>query len=825
MTNSYSIQQVAEFLPNCDFYLFSPEEKVKKILIDSRQYSAAGDTLFIALKSARNNGHNFINELYEKGVRNFLVSEKPNLSAYPLANFIVVEDTKFALQKIAQKHREKFNFPVIGITGSNGKTIVKEWLYQLLSPEYNIVKNPKSFNSQIGVPLSVWEMNFEHQLGIFEAGISQQNEMEALQNIIQPTISIITNIKTAHSENFLNSYEIAKEKIKLTKENSTLIYCKDYQEINDAIENSKPLHLFNWSQKTKANLIINKIEKKKNSTQIKGICNNQFIETEIPFIDDASIENAINCWCVMLYLNYENSIINERFNNLQSVAMRLQMKEGINGCSIINDYYNSDLDSLEIALHYLKNQKRNSKKTLILSDILQSVKNPEQFYTKLNGLISISGIEKLICVGPELKARNAIFETKEKLFFETTQDLLDKVLPEFFWNETILIKGSRKFEFEQIARFLEEKSHETVLEINLENLTHNVNYYKNLLEPTTKIMAMVKAFSYGSGTFEIASALQFQNISYLAVAYADEGVELRKKGIHLPIMVMNPSEDSFEALFRNNLEPEIYNFRILDSFSRALKKHFPYNKKFPIHLKINTGMNRLGFDLLEIDKLCNKINDVKQIKIASVFSHLVASDNNSFRDFTLTQIQEFETVCNQLKQEIGDEFFRHLSNTSGIKNYPQASYEMVRLGIGMYGIGNSDEEKKILLPVGRLKTTINQIRKVSKEQTVGYNRAGKLNNDSLIATLPIGYADGFSRKLGNGVGKVYINGKLAPTIGNICMDMTMIDVSEINCLEGDEVIIFGPEYPIYNLAKNLDTIPYEVLTMVSQRVKRVFIHE
>jgi len=825
MTNSYSIQQLAEFLPNCDFYFFSPEEKIKKLLIDSRQFLIANETLFIALKSNRNNGNNYINELYEKGVKNFLVSEKPNLSLYPSANFIVVEDTRIALQKIAQKHRKKFNFPVIGITGSNGKTIVKEWLYQLLSPEFNIVKSPKSFNSQIGVPLSIWEMNDEHQLGIFEAGISQPNEMELLQNIIQPTIGIITNIKTAHSENFSNSLEIAKEKTKLFKENSSVIYCKDYPEINDAIDTAKSLKLFNWSQKNKANLMLNKIEKKTNSTQIKGIYDNKFIEIEIPFIDEASIENAINCWCVMLFLNYDNSIISDRFINLQSVAMRLQMKEGINGCTIINDYYNSDLGSLEIALQYLKNQKRNSKKTLILSDILQSVKNPEQFYSKLNNLIAINGIEKLICIGPELKKRNAIFETVEKIFFETTQDFLNNILAEYFWNETILIKGSRKFEFEHIARLLEEKSHETVLEINLENLIENVNYYKNLIEPKTKIMAMVKAFSYGSGTFEIASALQFQNINYLAVAYADEGVELRKKGIHLPIMVMNPSEDSFEALFRNNLEPEIYNFRILDSFSRALKKHFPYNKKFPIHIKINTGMNRLGFDLSEIDKLCTKINDVKQIKIASVFSHLVASENNSFKDFTLQQIQDFENVCSQIKQEIGENFLRHLSNTSGIKNYPQASYEMVRLGIGMYGIGNSDDEKKSLLPVGRLKTTINQIRKVNKEQTVGYNRAGKLNKDSLIATLPIGYADGFSRKLGNGVGKVYINGKLAPTVGNICMDMTMIDVTDINCFEGDEAIIFGPEYPIYNLAKNLDTIPYEVLTMVSQRVKRVFMQE
>ena len=697
MINSYSIQQIADFLPGCDFYLFSPEEKVKKLLIDSRQFLTAKDSLFIAIKSNRNDGHRYINELYEKGIKNFLVSEKPNLSLYPFANFIVVKDTKNALQKIAKNHREKFNFPVIGVTGSNGKTIVKEWLYQLLSPEYNIVKSPKSFNSQLGVPLSIWEMNSEHQLGIFEAGISQPNEMELLQEIIQPSIGILTNIKTAHSENFSSRLDIAKEKIKLFKNNSTVIYCKDYLEINEALENNLNIKSFNWSQKGKANLMINKIDKKPNSTLIKGIFDNQFIEIEIPFIDDASIENAINCWCVLLFLNYENSILLERFNNLQSVAMRLQLKEGINGCNIINDYYNSDLDSLEIALQYLKNQKRNSKKTLILSDILQSVKNPEQFYSKLNNLIVINGIEKLICIGPELKKRNTLFETTEKIFFETTQEFLNKILPEYFWNETILIKGSRKFEFEQVARFLEEKSHETVLEINLENLIQNVNYYKNKLKPSTNIMAMVKAFSYGSGTFEIASALQFQNVNYLAVAYADEGVELRRKGIHVPIMVMNPSEDSFEALFRNNLEPEIYNFRILESFSRAVKKHFPYNKKFPIHLKINTGMNRLGFDLDELDKLCNKINDVKQLKIASVFSHLVGSENENLKEFTLQQIHDFENACTYIKKEIGDEFLRHLANTSGINNYPQANYEMVRLGIGIYGIGNSEEEKKILL--------------------------------------------------------------------------------------------------------------------------------
>jgi Alr-MurF fusion protein len=821
MSNSYSIQQLAEFLPECEFYFFSPEEKIKKILIDSRQFISATNTLFVALTSYRNNGHKYISELYEKGLKNFIVTEKPNLSLYPNGNFIVVKDSQIAIQKIAQKHREKFTIPVIGITGSNGKTIVKEWLYQLLSPEFNIVKSPKSFNSQIGVPLSVWEISEEHTLGIFEAGISQPKEMDQLQKIIQPNIGVVTNIKTAHSENFVNIQEIANEKTKLFAQTNTIIFCKDYPELNAL--NSK--ENFSWSQRGNAVLMVNKVEKKQGSTQIKGIFNNTFIEIEIPFTDDASIENAITCWCVLLYLKYDNSIINDRFSNLQSVAMRLQLKEGINSCSIINDYYNSDLDSLEIALQYLKNQKRNSKKTLILSDILQSVKNPEQFYSSLNNLIVTNGIEKLICIGPELTKRKLEFKTEEKVFYETTQEFLDKTLPEYFWNETILIKGSRKFEFEQVARFLEEKSHETVLEINLENLIHNVNYYKNLLEPNTKIMAMVKAFSYGSGTFEIASSLQFQNINYLAVAYTDEGVELRKKGIHLPIMVMNPSEDSFEALFRNNLEPEIYSFRILDSFSRALKNHFPYNKKFPIHLKINTGMNRLGFDLDEIDKLCNRINDVKQIKIASVFSHLVASDNQNLKDFTQQQIKEFDRVCTQIKNEIGDDFLRHLSNTSGIKNYSDASFEMVRLGIGMYGIGNSEEERKNLLPVGRLKTTINQIRRLKKEQTVGYNRAGILYRDSLIATLPIGYADGFSRKLGNGVGKIFINGKLAPTIGNICMDMTMVDVTEIDCNEGDEVIVFGPEYPIYDLAKNMDTIPYEVLTMISQRVKRVFLKE
>lgn len=826
MAQSYSIIKLIDLISHCESHLVSPESTIKKLLIDSRQLVNPKSTLFIALKTSRNNGHNYISELYSKGVRNFLVSEKQSSIDFPEANFLLVDNTLLALQELAKNHRKKFNIPVIGITGSNGKTIIKEWLFQLLSPDFSIVKSPKSFNSQVGVPLSIWEMDNTHQLGIFEAGISQPNEMDFLEEIIKPTIGVITNVKSAHSENFNSIQNISDEKIRLFKDVDVCIFPKDYLEISNSIKSLPAKINFTWSTKTKADLVVTKIEKlQQNSTLLKGIFKDQFLQIEIPFTDDASIENAILCWSILLYLKIENDTIALRMKNLQAVAMRLQMKSGINSCNIIHDYYNSDLGSLEIAIQYLKNQTRHLKKTLILSDVLQAKNESEILYTEISNLIKENNIDKLIGIGTNLKKFEALFDTPEKLFFLNTDEFLNQLKPEHFWNETILIKGSRNFEFEQIAKFLEEKSHETILEINLENLIQNVNYYKNLLPEKTKIMAMVKAFSYGSGTFEIASALQFHNINYLAVAYADEGIELRNKGIHLPIMVMNPSEDSFEALLRYNLEPEIYSTRIFDSFARALKKHYPFNKKFPIHIKVNTGMNRLGFDLIELENLCNKINNLKQITVQSVFSHLVASEDPEKNDFTISQIEKFEKACLIIQNEINYNFIKHLSNTSAIKNYPKANFDMVRLGIGMYGVANSEEEKKLLMPVGKLKTTINQLRKVEKNQTIGYGRSGQLYRDSIIATIPIGYADGFSRSLGNGIGKVYINGKLAPTIGNICMDMTMLDVTEINCIEGDEVIIFGPEYPIYNLAKSLNTIPYEVLTLVSQRVKRVFIKE
>ncbi len=817
----YSLQQISKFIhADC---IGHADTIIRHLLTDSRNTADASSSLFIAIKGERHNGHQYIDELYKRGVRSFLVSEKPETSKYTEAGFMVVKDTLEAFQSLCTQHRNKFNIPVIGITGSNGKTIVKEWLYQLLRNDYNICRSPKSYNSQIGVPLSVWQLNEEHSLGIFEAGISRPGEMEKLEKIIRPTIGIVTNIGSAHDEGFKNNKEKIQEKLKLFSHCERLVYCCDNEQLHEQLKNK---NAFTWSRyQQQANLFIAEVSVKPDHSIIQAIHNNTTINIRINFTDTASVENAISCWATLLLLGYDNKVIANRMLQLHAVAMRLEMKQGINNCMVINDSYNSDLASLSIALDFLNQQKQHPRKTLVLSDILQSGKSEEELYRQVAALIKTKGINTLVGIGPALSAHADLFEL-EKRFFTSTEEFLKSVYsltPLCFTNSTVLLKGARSFGFENINAVLQQKSHDTVLEINLNHLIDNINYYKSKLKPGTKLMCMVKASSYGSGSHEIAATLQYQRVDYLAVAYADEGVELRKAGITLPIMVMSPEEQAFEDILNYKLEPEIFSFRILHLFTSFLEKN--NQAAFPIHLKIDTGMHRLGFEENETEQLIRELKDNKTIQLRSVFSHLAASDNPEMDDFTKEQINLFKKISAQIDTAITGPVLKHICNSGAISRFPEAHFDMVRLGIGLYGVGVNNDEQKHLHNVSSLKTTISQLKHLQAGDTVGYSRRGKINRPSLIATVPIGYADGFSRKLGNGNGHMYIKGQKAPIIGSVCMDMCMLDVTGIDCNEGDEVIVFDSVEKLNELALKAETISYEILTSVSTRVKRVYVQE
>jgi Alr-MurF fusion protein len=825
----YSIQNIAGII-HANFTQHATETSIAELLIDSRAITNADTSLFFAIVGQRNNGHKYINELYQKGVRNFVVQAKVDVSKLHNANILEVKDTLHALQMLATHKRRQFQIPVIGITGSNGKTIIKEWLYQLLYNNNTICRSPKSYNSQVGVPLSVWQLNNDDTLGIFEAGISQKNEMQLLENIIKPTIGVFTNIGNAHNEGFENTQQKAHEKFKLFQHAECLIYCKDYENIHTEVldynaqhSTEKQLKTFCWSRKTKADLVVGKISTTNNNTHIQGIYNNSFLEIEIPFIDSASIENAIHCWCVMLHVGIEQQKIQEQMLQLTPVAMRLELKEGINNCVIVNDFYNSDINSLSIALDYL-NAQPLQKKTLIISDIFQSGMNSEELYAKVASLIKAKNIERVIGIGSAIKKHIASFATNAQSF-ENTDEFITHFKSETFHNEAILLKGSRQFQFERISQLLQQKSHETILEINLNAVLNNYIFYRSKLKPNVKVMAMVKAFSYGSGSYEVANLLQYNRVNYLAVAYADEGVELRKRGIKTPIMVMNVTADSFDKILEYNLEPEIYCKRLLTQICAWAKTKINHINQFPIHLKIDSGMHRLGFIESEIEDAMHSIKINGLLTVKSVFSHLVASDNQTHDEFTHQQINTFENCCSIISSQLNYTFEKHILNSGGITRFVDAQYDMVRLGIGLYGISNNDLEKPFLENVCTLKTIISQIKLLEMGDTVGYSRNGKISQPTKIATLPIGYADGFGRKLGNGNFAVLINNKKAKTIGNICMDMCMVDVTDIDCNEGDEAIIFGQNAPIIEYASALETISYEALTSVSERVKRVYMKE
>ncbi|HMG83460.1 MAG TPA: bifunctional UDP-N-acetylmuramoyl-tripeptide:D-alanyl-D-alanine ligase/alanine racemase [Ferruginibacter sp.] len=831
----YTISTIADILKAKSLQQ-ADDSVVEHLLLDSRKLLFPATSVFFALGGPRRNGGSFIQELYDKGVRNFVVDESfadADINKYPGATFLQVRDTLAALHALTAFHRKQFTIPVIGITGSNGKTIVKEWLYQLLQEDYTIVRSPKSYNSQIGVPLSVWQMNDQHTLAIFEAGISQPDEMQQLQKIIEPTIGVFTNIGEAHAEGFLNVRQKINEKLKLFIHSDLLIYGSDDPDVNDAVpmfaNNVRPdtFQLFSWGKNAEATLHINSIEKIATQTIIIASIKEedgqeQIIKCIIPFTDDASIENAITCICVLIQLQTPPNIIAERMLRLRPVEMRLELKQGNNNCSIINDSYSADINSLVIALNFLQQQQQHAKRTLILSDILQSGKSNNELYADIAHILEQKNIDQLIGIGPEISKHSAAFKNiKQVTFFPSTIAFKEQFYSLHFINETILLKGARVFEFEQIGHLLEQQVHQTVLEINLNAVTHNLKQYQQQLNPGVKLMAMVKAFSYGSGSFEIANLLQFHKVDYLAVAYADEGVELRKAGITLPIMVMNAEETTFDILVQHNLEPELYSFSILHAFQKYL--HQSGINNFPVHIKLDTGMHRLGFEAADIKMLCDQLQNNSIFKIQSVFTHLAASDSAEHDEFTRYQANEFKKAVSLLQQSIAYPFLQHMANTSAIHRHKDLQLDMVRLGIGLYGVDPIIQQQ--LKNVTTLKTTISQIKKVKAGESVGYSRKGVATKDSVIATVRIGYADGYPRILSNGIGKMYINGKLVPIIGNVCMDMTMLDITGVAVEEGDEVIVFGENLSVSDLAKWSQTIAYEIITGISQRVKRVYFEE
>ncbi len=799
---------------------------VSLLLTDSRRLSIPEESLFFALKTKTNDGHRYIKDLYSLKVRNFVVSDiLPEYSAMPDANFLVVKDTLRALQRLVTYHRKRFNIPVIGITGSNGKTVVKEFLYQLLRSEFNIVRSPRSYNSQIGVPLSVWEMNERHTLGIFEAGISQPDEMEYLQPIISPTIGVITSIGEAHQENFISMGQKCREKLQLFVDSDAIIYNGDDTLIADSVEASCLSHkAIIWSRTdTEAPLYIESIEKQADKTIIRCTLLGFERTYTIPFTDDASIENVIQCIAIMLYLKPTSVNDVEKFRRLEPVAMRLEVIEGINDCLLINDTYNSDINSLDIALDFQQSRKvgREMKTTLILSDILQSGTLPKSLYRKVSDLVSHRKVDRLIGIGKDLKEYEAFFPTKEKEFYTTTEEFLAQPLQQMFRNELILIKGSRRFHFERITERLVRKVHETTLEVNLDAIVHNFNFYRSRLNPDTKMVCMVKASAYGAGSYELAKTLQEHRCDYLAVAVADEGEELRKTGITIPIMVMNPEFGSFNVLFENNLEPEVYSFRLLDAIIRETERRGITS--YPIHIKVDTGMHRLGFQPGDMPAVCERLRQQSGVVARSVFSHLAGSDSSIFDDFTMEQIGKFQTAAKTLEEGLEYKVIKHILNTAGIERFPQYQMDMVRLGIGLYGVSASG--LRGLRNVSTLKTTILQIQNVPKGDSIGYGRRSYVDRDSRIAIIPIGYADGLDRHFSNREGIVLINGQRCPIIGNICMDACMVDVTDIEAHEGDTVVIFGKGLEVNELSDRLHTIPYEILTSVSPRVKRVYYRE
>ena len=789
----------------------SADAQISWLLTDSRSLCFPEETLFFALKTNRNDGHRYIEDLYRRGVRNFVVNLTPDLPKEG-ANFLVVPSPLAALQRLAERHRDEFNIPVVGITGSNGKTMVKEWLYQVLSPQMTVTRSPKSYNSQIGVPLSVWLMNEHTDVALIEAGISQPGEMAALADIIQPTIGVLTSLGAPHQENFRSMEEKCMEKLQLFHDAKVIIYNADDDLVSRCIRRSSfKGRKIGWRRE-------------------------ELLPTySLPFDDEASIECSLAVAATALYLGVKPEELRERMARLEPVAMRLEVKEGQHGCLLINDSYNSDINSLDIALDFMQRRTSDSgqRKCLVLSDIYQSGMTDEALYSEVNALCIKRSVDKLIGIGPRISAQRSTFSVPRSTFFATTEDFLNSQAFRELHDEVILVKGARPFGFDRITEQLEQKVHETILEVDLNALVNNLNYYRSFMKPETKLVCMVKADAYGAGAVEVAKTLQDHRVDYLAVAVADEGATLRRNGITQNIMIMNPEMTAFKTMFDYDLEPEVYSFRLMDALIRAAEKEGITG--YPVHIKLDTGMHRLGFDPeKDIDEVISRLKHQTAIIPRSVFSHFVGSDSDDFDNFSRLQFEKFDRASRRLQEAFDHKILRHICNSAGIEHFPERHLDMCRLGLGLYGYNPMGPISPIspigpistLSPVSTLKTTILQLRHVPKEETVGYSRKGVLTRDSVIAAIPIGYADGLSRHLGRGACYCLVNGQKAPYVGNICMDVAMIDVTGIpNVHEGDTVEIFGKNLPVTVLSDVLDTIPYEVLTAVSGRVKKVYFQD
>ena len=798
------------------------------ILTDSRSLCFPEETLFFALQTNRNDGHKYIPELYQRGVRNFVVTDVPTDRAetYPDANFLKVSNTLKALQRLAERHRDEFDIPVVGITGSNGKTMVKEWLYQLLSPEMFVTRSPRSYNSQIGVPLSVWLLDEHTQVGVFEAGISKPGEMAALRAIIRPTIAVLTNLGTAHQENFSSMEAKCREKLVLFHDARTVVYDADDAIVRRIVsETDIQGETIAWSRRDKnVAFYVSEVEKRDAMSVVSYIYKGVAGRYSLPFINAASVSNSIICAVVALQLGLSRDALDRRMRLLEPVAMRLEVKEGQHGCTLINDSYNSDINSLDIALDFMNRRPdhKGRRHTLVLSDIYQSGKASRELYKEVSDLALKRDVEKFIGIGPQLCAQAEEIQLPEKFFFHTVEQFIHSEVFRSLHNEVILLKGARKFGFDQVTELLVKKVHETILEVNLNNVVENLNHYRSFLKPTTKLVCMIKADAYGSGSVEIAKTLQDHRVDYLAVAVADEGVTLRRNGITANVMIMNPEMTAFKTMFDYDLEPEVYSFRLLEALIRAAEKEGITD--YPVHVKLDTGMHRLGFDpTADMKRLIDRLKHQNAIIPRSVFSHFVGSDSDAFDDFSARQFALFDAGSKQLQAAFSHKILRHMDNSAGIEHFPERQMDMCRLGLGLYGV--DPRTNAMLQNVSTLKTTILQMHSVKAGETVGYSRKGVIEHDSLIAAIPIGYADGLDRRLGNRRCYCLVNGKKAPYVGNICMDVAMIDVTGIDCREGDSVEIFGDHLPVTVLSDVLETIPYEVLTGVSTRVKRVYFQD
>lgn len=829
--------EITTILKGSSAQISNPGCEIDQLLTDSRHTGDLSRSLFFAIPTKRNTGCRYVLDLYQRGVRNFVVPATDVADEFlqqfqlcTTANFWHVKDVVRALQQLAAHHRSQFDIPVVGITGSNGKTIVKDWIVQMLGDTRRVVFSPRSYNSQIGVPICVWQMAPDHQLAVFEAGISQPGEMDRLREVINPTIGIFTNIGQAHDENFLTRSQKIAEKLQLFLHCQTLIYCSDHKDIHSSIvsqEAFRQVQRFTWGRGEDNDVQLLDTQVRENETNLTIRYRQQQYSFVIPFVDHASAENAMHCIAFLLFLGYGADYIAQRCAHLAPVAMRLEMKEALGDSLLVNDSYSLDLNSLTIALDYVLHERQHHNKTLILSDILQAGMSDDDLYTQVSSLVLQHGITRFIGIGSALQRHAALFASVNASFYPTTEEFIRQFDFDTFSHETILLKGARVFHFEDIAKLLQRRSHQTVMEVNLNNLVSNLNYYRSLVRPTTKLMAMVKAASYGSGKVEVANALQFNHVDYLTVAYTDEGVDLRRGGITLPIMVMNPEEESFDDIIRYRLEPDIYSFRIFESFSDAVRLIGEKGMKVPVHVEFDTGMHRLGFAGSDIPELVARFSSPDCVlKVQSIFTHFACADDPAEDAFTQGQIDRFTAWSADLKAALGDEtILRHILNSSGIARFPQAQLDMVRLGIGLYGIAPEPEVQSHLKPVSQLKTKISQIKEIPAGDSVGYNRRWVAQRPSRIAIISIGYADGLNRHLGYGNGRVLVGGRQVPIIGSICMDMCFLDVTDVPCSEGDDVVIFGDADLLQQISQAAGTIPYEILTSVSPRVKRVYYEE